>query len=234
MARATVIRHVAFEDLGVLSRLFEARGIPATCLDAGVDDLAVAPPDLLVVLGGPIGAYEEDRYPFLRDELRLIEECLRRDAPVLGICLGAQLIARALGARVYPGPTKEIGYAPIALTDAGRASCLAPLASAEGMVLHWHSDTFDLPTGAVRLASTAVTENQAFSVGLSVLGLQFHIEAESRKLDRWLIGHACELAGAGIDPRDLRAQRNRRGQPVEEAGQVCLSRWLDGLQRIPA
>ncbi|KAB2849903.1 MAG: glutamine amidotransferase [Hyphomicrobiaceae bacterium] len=232
MKRAFAIRHVAFEDLGTISRQLAERGYSTVYVEAGVDDLSSIKPDtddLLVVLGGPIGAYEEDRYPFLADELRVIEACIRRGTALIGICLGAQLFARALGSRVYPGPGKEIGYAPIALTEEGRASCLAPLAAADFNVLHWHGDTFDLPPGAALLASTPLTRNQAFSIGRHVLALQFHLEADPARLEHWLIGHASELGTAGIDTRTLRAQRDRVGASVAAAGADCLAAWLDDL-----
>ncbi len=117
--RAVAVRHVAFEDLGYLEAVLCARGYGVQYMDAGTDDLAGLegqPPDLLVVLGGPIGAYEDETYPFIRDELKVLEARLVRDLPTLGICLGSQLMARALGARVYPGPRKEIGWAPVTLT----------------------------------------------------------------------------------------------------------------------
>jgi GMP synthase (glutamine-hydrolysing) len=147
---AAVIRHVAFEDLGIFREVLAARGYAVRYLEAGVDDLAgpLASADLAVVLGGPIGVYETERYPFLVTELRALERRLAAGRPTLGICLGAQLIAAALGARVYPGGKKEIGWAPVALTAAGRAS---PLAALEGRpVLHWHGDTFDLPRASGR------------------------------------------------------------------------------------
>ncbi len=234
MKRALAIRHVAFEDLGLLSRVLEARGYRPDYLDAGVDDLACARSeqgDLLVVLGGPIGAYEEERYPFLRDELRLIERYLRRQIPVLGICLGAQLIARALGARVYPGSAKEIGFAPIELTEAGGGSCLRHLRQVGDTVLHWHGDTFDLPSGTTRLASTTITPNQAFGAGERTLALQFHIEAEPKRMEQWFIGHACELAAAKIDVPALRAQARQHGDELRDAGASVLGEWLGHTAR---
>jgi GMP synthase (glutamine-hydrolysing) len=236
MKRAFAIRHVAFEDLGILAEALEAQGYSPAYLDAGVDDLACARPDrgdLLVVLGGPISAYEEDRYPFLRDELRLIEQCLHCQVPVLGICLGAQVIARTLGARVYPGGAKEIGFAPIELTAEGGRSCLRHLHHGGNMVLHWHGDTFDLPSGATRLASTMITPNQAFSAGDRVLALQFHIEADPRRIEQWLIGHACELTAAKIDVPTMRAQARQYADEFRDAGTAVLREWLCRLELRP-
>lgn len=232
MKRALTIRHVAFEDLGTLQELLQARGFSPFYRDAGVDgldDLPLTRDDLLIVLGGPIGAYEDHHYPFLADELRIIGECLRNNVPVIGICLGAQLIARALGARVYPGPDREIGIAPVTLTEAGLASCLRHVEGADHQVLHWHGDTFDLPAGATRLASTPLTSNQAFSVGPRVLALQFHIEADPANFERWLIGHAAELSGAGIDVPVLRARFREAGQRIAAAGARVMQEWLAAI-----
>jgi GMP synthase (glutamine-hydrolysing) len=228
--RAIVVRHVAFEDLGILAPVLAARGYQIAYLDGGVDDLKrvnFAADDLLIVLGGPIGAYEERTYPFLRDELQLIEAALRRNVPTLGICLGAQLLARALGARVYRGPAREIGIGPVALTPAGLQSPLRHL-NKDRLALHWHGDTFDLPANAALLASTEITPNQAFAAGRA-LGLQFHIEAEPRAFERWLIGHASELAGAGIDIPALRDLAVQQLPGVSAAGAKVLSAWLDGV-----
>jgi GMP synthase (glutamine-hydrolysing) len=232
LTTAAVIRHVAFEDLGILGPVLAARGIEARYFEAGVDDLDAIEannPGLLIVLGGPIGVYDEPLYPFLSSEIAFIERRLRAGAPTLGICLGAQLVTRAAGARVYPGKQKEIGFAPLTLTADGEASCLGALKSADHQVLHWHGDTFDLPTGAKLLASTPVTTNQAFSIGPNVLALQFHMEAEPKGLERWLIGHTGEIAQTGLDVRKLRADIARRGPAVVEAGAAAFNRWLDGI-----
>jgi GMP synthase (glutamine-hydrolysing) len=134
-------------------------------------------------------------------------------------------MAKALGAAVRPGLRKEIGWAPIDLTDAGRTSVLAALANVP--VLHWHGDNFDLPVGAARLASTAACPHQAFAVGRHALGLQFHVEAEPERIECWLIGHCGELAQAGIDPRDLRRDTTRFAQGAAAAGRKMISAWLD-------
>lgn len=229
---AVAIRHIAFEGLGIIEPVLRRAGYTPHFHDAGIDNLGTIDPvgtDLLVVLGGPIGAYEDDRYPFLADELRILERRLAAGRPTLGICLGAQLMARALGARVYPGPGKEIGWSPIALTQAGRVS---PLASLDGVaVLHWHGDTFDLPAGAECLASTDLCAHQAFALGRNALGLQFHGEVDGADIERWLIGHACEIAAAGLDPRALRADSGRHGPGLREAGTRLFAGWLAGLDR---
>ena len=231
MKRAVAIRHVAFEDLGLLEPLLAERGFEIRYVDAPVDDLAsVDPlaPDLLVVLGGPIGAYEEALYPFLIRELQLLEQRLADERPTLGLCLGAQLMARALGARVYPGKGKEIGWSPLSLTPAGRSSCLRHLEATS--VLHWHGDTFDLPERAVRLASTELTENQAFAWGHAALALQFHAEAAGPALERWFVGHALEIATTrGVSVDALRNDTHHCTPAIERAGRACFEAWLDGV-----
>ena len=228
MRNAIAIRHVAFEDAGILEDVLAARDIPFRYLDAGVDDLSAAKDaDLLIVLGGPIGIYEVARYPFLKDEFAVIEKALNRHTPLIGICLGAQAIAAVLGARVYPGREKEIGFGLISLSREGRASPLAALGDNDFRVLHWHGDTFDLPVGTTRLAETAITPIQAFARGPKVLALQFLVEARARALERWLIGHTGELAAAGIDLTQLRADNARLGPGLERAGTKLFNDWLD-------
>ncbi|MCW1250087.1 glutamine amidotransferase [Acaricomes phytoseiuli] len=222
------IRHVLFEDLGLLEPLLESRGYRITYLNAGVDKISadtVRRADLLVVLGGPIGVYDIDRYPFLRVEKEAISARLTEGLPTLGICLGAQLLAAALSAPVNATGRKEIGYAPLSITGEGRKSVLAPL---DGVpVLHWHGDQFQIPDGARRLAETSGFPNQAFDLGPNVLGLQFHLEADHRKLEQWLIGHAHELAAEDIDPRRIRDEAEAYGSVLAEAARGVLGDWLD-------
>lgn len=227
MKTAIAIRHVAFEDAGSIAGVLEERGVMLRYLDAGVDDLAEAKDaDLLMVLGGPIGVYEVDRYPFLKGEFAVIEQAVRRGKPVLGICLGAQALAAVLGARVYSGRETEIGWGLIGLTPEGRRSSLNLLAECKFRVLHWHSDTFDLPSGAIRLAETAITPNQAFAYGPKVLALQFHAEVDPRDMERWLIGHTGELTRGGVDVVQLRADTARYGPVIHQAGIKMFEDWL--------
>jgi GMP synthase (glutamine-hydrolysing) len=228
MPEVLALRHVAFEDLGLLEPLLEQRGHSVRYVDAPVEDLggldAVAPA-LLVVLGGPIGVYQTEDYPFLHEETRLVARRLAAGRPTLGLCLGSQLMAKALGARVYPSGVKEIGWAPVTLTPEGRASCLAHL---DGVaVLHWHGDTFDLPSGAVRLASTELCANQAFAYGKHALALQFHAEAAGRALERWFVGHTGEIAATpGLTVGDLRADTARCTPSIERHGSAAFAEWL--------
>ncbi|MEW5727975.1 MAG: glutamine amidotransferase [Pseudomonadota bacterium] len=229
MPTCVAVRHVAFEDLGGLEPVLAGRGFSIRYLDAPTGALAGLDPladDLMVILGGPIGAYEEASYPFLADELRLVERRLAADRATLGICLGSQIMARALGARVYPNPAgKEIGWSALELTAEGGASCLDLMGGTP--VLHWHGDTFDLPHGAVRLASTPITPNQAFAWGMRALGLQFHIEVTAGGLESWYVGHAAELAAAGLSVPELRADARTLAPRLVQRADAALGRWVD-------
>jgi GMP synthase (glutamine-hydrolysing) len=227
MRNAIAIRHLAFEDAGIVADVLAERGIALRYLEAGVDDLSPAKDaDLLLVLGGPIGIYEIERYPFLKDELAIIEAAVKKGTPTAGICLGSQALAAVLAAHVYPGKQKELGWDELILTEEGKAS---PLGVLEGVrILNWHGDTFDLPQGATRLASTPITPNQAFAYGPKVLALQFHVELEPWNMERWLIGHTGELTSANVNLGELRAITARYAPAANEAGKRLFNTWLDG------
>jgi GMP synthase (glutamine-hydrolysing) len=232
MKSALVLRHLAFEGLGCLADVLAMQGYQVHMVEAPLDALAqldAVAPDLLIVLGGPIGAFDEVAYPFLADELELVRQRLASGKPVLGICLGAQLIARALGAGVAPMGHKEIGFGPVTLTQAGTDSVLAPLTAATP-VLHWHGDQFEVPGQATLLAATDACPHQAFSVGDQVLALQFHIEVSPQAIEAWLVGHAGELHREGIDPRELRAQALKLGDSGVAMAQSIFTDWLVRLQ----
>jgi GMP synthase (glutamine-hydrolysing) len=228
LREVVALRHVHFEDLGSLGQELRARGARIRYLDVGrdrlTDCLEQAPPDLLVVLGGPVGQYQCRDYPFLDEEMSVVRTRLGRSAPLLGICLGAQLIAAAMGARVYPAAQKEIGWGEVQLSPAG---ALSPLSGLTSPVLHWHGDTFDLPQGAVNLASTASCPQQAFAAGPHVLGLQFHAEVLAGSLEPWLIGHAHELAHSGVSIEAVRQGSERHAADLEVQSRRLFGRWLD-------
>jgi GMP synthase (glutamine-hydrolysing) len=228
---ALAIRHVTFEDLGSVAASLQRADYRIEYLEACEDDLTAIDPlaaDLLIVLGGPIGVYDEASYPIVSTEADILKRRMDADMPTLGICLGAQLMAHALGSRVYPGPQKEIGWSAIDLTSEGHGSSLRHL---EGCaVLHWHGDTFDLPEGCDGLASTVICKNQAFSRGSRILGLQFHPEVKPAKFEHWLIGHACELSQAGIDPRALRTDTLNHAERLVQASGCMFEEWLSGIR----
>ncbi len=233
MKQAVAIRHIAFEDLGNLTPILQQTDYTMTYLEASprfLDGVDALEPDLVIVLGGPIGAYDEQDYPFLIDEIRFLEQRLAKDLPTLGICLGAQLMARTLGAKVYPGSGKEIGWYPLKLSVAGQQSPLSYLASNDTLVLHWHGDTFDLPTGCTHLASSSQYQNQAFIWGECGLALQFHPEVTAQGLEHWFIGHACEIAAtSGISVAQLRADTARSAQDLSNQAAKFWHNWLKTL-----
>lgn len=238
MKTAFCLRHIAFEDLGTLEPVIAAQGYEITYFEAAVDDLTqIEPlqPDLLVVLGGPIGVYNVDDYPFLQDEITLLEKRLAADLPILGICLGSQLIAQALGARVYFSGHKEIGWKPLILSHAGQQSCLAAIAPELTPVLHWHGDTFDLPKGATHLAATDEFVNQAFSWGKHCLALQFHVEVTQQGLENWFVGHTLEInTTPGLSVAQLRTDTQRWGPTLEKQGALFITQWLKQIQASTA
>ncbi len=177
MMRAHYFKHVPFEGLGSIGSWLESRGAAVT--GTRFFEKHKLPPvndvDLLVVMGGPMSVNDESVYPWLKDEKRFIKEAITRGKAVLGVCLGAQLIANAMGARVYPNSEKEIGWFPIHSVAIPRAKVAFQFPK-QPVVFHWHGETFDLPSGAIRLARSEACENQAFQLGRNAIGLQFHLE----------------------------------------------------------
>jgi GMP synthase (glutamine-hydrolysing) len=185
----------------------------------------------VIVLGGNISAYEDDKHGFLREEMRIIERALDRSVPVLGICLGAQLLARIYGARVYPGPAgPELAWQSCRLTEVGRSEPLLRGFAADSFVFQWHYDTFDLPTGADRLAGSAHYENQAFRVGRLAWALQFHLEANWALIRAWMRSYADE---ATTDAEVVRRDTERHIADYTAAATVFLRGFL-GVGRPPA
>ena len=225
---ALVLSHLAFEDPGSLGVVLAQRGYKIASVEPSVfplESLDPAEPDLLVVLGGPIGAYDEGLYPHLSGEISFVEKRLIAKKPIVGICLGAQLMAKAMGARVYPSGITEIGWAPLFLTPEGSQTPLSILGNGHPM-LHWHGDTFDLPRGTRTLASTSLIPHQAFIVDTFGLALQCHPEIRRETFERWLIGHAHELSSKGIDVKKLRQETREYGKDLEPRAESFFSRWL--------
>ncbi len=189
MRNVLVFQHVAHEILGTLNPLLKKQGLRIRYVNFERDPHAE--PDLegyngLIVLGGPMGVYESDKHPHLLREMKVIEQAMKKNIPVLGICLGAQMIASVLKADVKPHHKKEIGWSEINVTSHGREDRLLSHFQKSEKVFQLHGDSFDVPKSAVHLASSPVCEGQAFRYQQKVYGLQFHLEVDETMILRWL------------------------------------------------
>jgi GMP synthase-like glutamine amidotransferase len=191
-----ILKNIAAEGPGTIEDFLEKEDIPFSIVELGSGE--ISPPleqyNTLIVMGGPVGVYEMERYPQIMIATRIIREAINRDMKVLGICLGSQMIAHCLGAEVYPGSEKEIGWHHIELTGEGlkdyliRRFAIHPSVGdfwRKIKVFHWHGDTFNVPHGAVLLASSQLYKNQAFRYGDKIYGFQFHIEVTKDMIRDW-------------------------------------------------
>ncbi|HEX9144737.1 MAG TPA: gamma-glutamyl-gamma-aminobutyrate hydrolase family protein [Candidatus Binatia bacterium] len=237
MKKVLVFQHVPHEDLGTLNNLLRLAGFEIHTMKFWS---AGAPANLegfaaLIVLGGPMGVYEADKYSYLTAETELIETAVKNDLPLLGICLGSQLIANALGARVYPSGIKEIGWYDLTPTaDAGNDPLLRHLNATE-KVFQWHGDTFDLPNGAIHLASSPLCPNQAFRYGRNAYALQFHLEVDSKMIDTWLdvLQNRDEIAGlhGEFDPTIIRDETTRHIGRLENLSRLVFGDFIRLLEK---
>ena len=229
--RAVIVRHTPFEGAAGFRLPIEQAGYAFERIEATDPAFATfdwLAPDLVAVMGGPMGVYERAAYPWIDGEVAGLARRIAAGLPTIGVCLGSQMIAAALGARVYPGPVKEVGFAPVALSEAGASSPLRHVASVP--VLHWHGDTFDLPEGAELLAATHAYPNQAFRIGRTLLAVQFHPEmGEDPRIEDWIATETEYLAAAGTNASALRADHARLGSAAVAAGRAMLSEWIAAL-----
>jgi GMP synthase (glutamine-hydrolysing) len=217
VSKIIVFQHVPYEILGTLNPLLKEAGGRVRYVNYGRSDYPkpdVSKYDALIVLGGPMGAYETVKYPHLSEEMNHIREMIERGKPVLGICLGAQLIAAALGAEVRRHHTKEIGWYKVKLTAAGKKDILFSHFAPSEDIFQWHGDTFELPDGATHLAKTKSCHQQAFRYSDNVYGFQFHMEVDEEMIERWLLEprYVSELRdGKGSDmPQTIRRETPRK------------------------
>ncbi|SIO54888.1 type 1 glutamine amidotransferase [Chitinophaga niabensis] len=221
--RIHYFQHVTFEGLGYIADWAKAKGHTVTVtkwyeapIPPALEDL-----DMLIVMGGPMGVYEEDLHPWLSTEKEFIRRAIAAGKPVLGICLGSQLIAAALGARVYPNKQKEIGWFPVQFHDG--------IAPSPTTVFHWHGDTFDLPENAIHLAETSACKNQAYRIGDRVVGLQFHFEITPEALEGMITHCGHELVP---DTYVQTAAEIRGNAHYAQNTNVLISQLLNGLEKL--
>lgn len=221
----TVVQHVPWEGPGTISAEAAKRRMPIDVLH--VDQAASLPKaggiEGLIVMGGPMGVYESQKHPILSAECRLIAEVVRQGTPVLGVCLGAQLLAHALGASVFRGHQPEVGFGFVDLTAAGQRDPIFDGLGTPLPVFHWHGDTFDLPRGATLLASNANYLHQAFRFGNCAYGLQFHVEPDSRTWAEWQM-HLPAPVFEGMD---------QKREQILEVGQAMIVNFFDLALKQP-
>jgi GMP synthase (glutamine-hydrolysing) len=233
MTRCLVLQHIACEPPGAYEDVLREHG--ATLDRIELDEGDRLPDwhdyDAIIAMGGPMSANDDAELPWLTREKALIREAVGAGVPFFGVCLGAQLLAASLGAAVYAGPRQEVGVLPVALMDEGRADPVLGALSAEFLTLQWHADTFELPPGAVHLASSPAYPNQAFRVG-AAYGVQFHLEVSADMAAEWarVPAYAESLErvhGAGALPRLLEEFELHRDEMLARA-RDAFERWLGG------
>lgn len=224
-----VVQHAPFEGPGLVADALAARGVPCRIVHAHAGEPVPASIDGargLVLLGGPMGVYERARYPHLDDELRLTERAIAAEVPIFGICLGSQIVAAALGARVAPAAFQEIGWLPIALAPAaGDDRLFAGIDHA--VPLHWHGDAFDLPAGCTSLAWSEATACQAFRHGDRVYGVLCHLEATAAIVLGMVASCGADLRAARVDARALLAATPARLAALAPIARRVLDRWAE-------
>jgi GMP synthase (glutamine-hydrolysing) len=230
MEEVLVFQHDPFEDLGFFAEVLQRQGTDYRVVRLFHGEI---PGDewkdvsALIVLGGPMGVDEEESFSFLRWEKKIIRAAIDEAVPILGICLGAQLIAAALGTPIFHGPVKEIGWSPISITPHGQVDSLLGYLPENATVFQWHSDGFELPAGAVRLATSANYSTQAFRIGKSVYALQFHLEVTPRMIERWIDERSKDLALAPyVLPDKILADSQSYAPTLRYYGERFLSEFV--------
>jgi GMP synthase (glutamine-hydrolysing) len=227
MKRILVVQHEEFEGPGTLREALAGRDLRLVRTFAGEPVPRTLAEDALVVLGGGMGVYDRDRLPHLADEIALCAAAMSQAKPILGICLGSQLLAAALGAAVGKAPRKEIGWYEVKLLSEARGDALFDALPRRFPAFHWHGDAFTLPEGAVPLASTALTPLQAFRAGTRAWGIQFHLETDEQVLEAMLSGGGAELREAGADAGRIRLRAREELSQLRERALAVFARWAD-------
>jgi GMP synthase (glutamine-hydrolysing) len=230
MAKVVVIQHHPVETLGTIADALAASGL--ACQYVRTFEGHPVPKELngvggLIVMGGPMGVYETERYPYLRDEMALVESALSRNKPLLGVCLGSQLLASVLGARVAPSGGKELGWHRVSLTPAAVEDRLFRGVPDSFVAFHWHGDIFELPSGAVTLASSDKTACQAFRYGDRAYGLLCHLEVNERLVAGMVEAFRSELEDEKIDAEELITATPKQLAQLAPIAETVFERWAE-------
>ncbi len=229
--KTLVVCHKVKNDLGRFKDVLEAREIEIDFAIGYHDKLVNIDPmehDLAIIMGGSMGVYQADMFPYLYNEIDYIKARIDKDKPTLGVCLGAQMVAKAMGKEVYPGARgKEVGWHEITLNDVGQKHPIHHFNKELTKIIQWHGDTFDLPEEATLLASSEQYKNQVFQVGNNILALQFHPEMTPDNIEFNSIGSVNELENIGLSVIDFRAETAERSALLDKQTKLFLNDWLD-------
>lgn len=238
MREALLIEHVAHEGPGTIARALGRRGVSIKKIRLHKGERLPRKDRLrdyscVIVMGGPMGVYEPDVYPFINDEVRLLKSALQMGTPILGICLGAQILAYAAGASVYKSGVKEIGWYKLDFNASGQKDPLFAGLGEEETVFQWHGDTFDIPSGAKNLASSKLIENQLIKAGGNSYGLQFHLEVTGEMVEDWVRVNASELDSlkGTIDPVKILADTPIYIEKLNRMGEAVFNRFLRNVSK---
>ncbi len=225
----SILQHHECETPGLIADALQHPGVGQRCIRAFKGDSV--PQEMgdaagLVIIGGPQSVYEQAKFPYLRHEMHLIEDALKHNKPILGVCLGAQLLAATLGATVCPGRQKEIGWHSVTLTDFALSDTLFNGLAKSFTAFHWHGDIFDLPRGATPLASSPLTAHQAFRYGKNAYGLLFHLEATPSQVLNMVETFSDELQAAGLNGTAIKLNAHTHLPALQKIGQQVFAKWV--------
>lgn len=229
--KVTIIKHIDIEGPGTIGGFLDDNNISYHIIDVfngeSLPD-SISDVSSVIVLGGPMNVYEEEQYPFLKEEDEFLKEVIENGLPTLGFCLGAQLIAKAKGAMVIKNPQKEIGWFKVSLTDNGLSDSLFQGFKREFDVFQWHGDTFNIPDGAVKLAESDLCENQAYRIGNNIYGLQFHVEVTDEMIYQWIDAYKDEVDSlkGTVDPEQIIADTKTKSERYKEQARLFCSNFI--------
>lgn len=230
---AVIFQHMESNPPGKFLQILQAQDVACRIIrtaSESIKDFDALAPDLVMIMGGSPGVYQAQDYPFLKEEIMILEKRLAADEPTLGICLGAQLMAAALGEKVFKGPQgPEVGWFDLTLTPSGLGSPVRAYAGRK--IMQWHGDTFDLPGDAVLLASSAAYTNQIFSHGRHAIAFQGHVEVTDAILNDWFVEDAGKFVGRSEELQIIRSDTKRNIEAMNRATDIFLKEWL--LQVMP-